>query len=87
MLSGDDWRDLFRRFRSQIRVIHLSDIRGSEDRHAPFRDGGTLNLETILGYIMEQGYQGVINFEILPDGPGGVRQTVRNIRQAQNLFE
>jgi len=87
VLSGDNWQDLFQRFKSRVRVIHLSDIQGREDLHAPFRKTGTLQLQSILEYLKQQAYQGVINFEILPDGLGGILQMFRNIRQAQKLFE
>ena len=73
--------------KEQIRVIHLSDIKGRDDLHAPFRESGTLKLQSILDHLKGNGYQGVINFEILPDGLGGIRHLFKNIRQAQKLFE
>ncbi|NQT24429.1 TIM barrel protein [candidate division KSB1 bacterium] len=86
-LSGDNWQNLFQLFKSQIQVIHLSDIQGREDKHAPFRDDSTLSLHSILDYLLEQKYKGVLNFEILPEGLHGIIQMFRNIRQAQKLFD
>lgn len=85
-LSGDDWQALFQHFGLQIRVIHLSDTAGDEDRHAPFRADGTLPLESILDYLLEQNYQGILNFEILPEGLQDVRHMFLNIRKAQRVF-
>jgi sugar phosphate isomerase/epimerase len=86
-LSGDEWQDMFRHFGSQIRVIHLSEIRGTEDRHAPFGAESTLPLQSILDYLLTWNYQGILNFEILPEGFRGIVQMFRNIRQAKKLFD
>lgn len=87
VLSGQDWRLLFLHFTSRIKVVHLSDVEGSEDRHRPFGRHSTLSLPGILRFLARQDYQGVLNFEIMPVGSLGILDMFRNIRHAQKMFE
>jgi sugar phosphate isomerase/epimerase len=65
-LTNGDWQSYFLRLVRHVRVVHLSDCRNGEDRHLPFGAEGELHLPSILRFMRRKGFDGFINFEILP---------------------
>lgn len=84
-LTSGDWKSFYRRLRPHVRVIHLSDCRDDEDRHLPFGAGGELSLMSILQFLRKEGFEGNVNFEILPPSVIGVIQLFIMIRRLNHF--
>ena len=77
-LEGQNWEDYFHLFGHEVKVIHLSDCKGSVDSHLPFGMGGDLCLEDILRRLQNLDFKGFMNFEILPPSLATIHQLFKN---------
>ena len=87
VLAGEDWKKWFSRLVEDIRVVHLSDCIPPEDTHMPFGMGGILSLEEIFRLFKSEGYEGVINFEVLPPSAGELGRIFEDHLQAKAYFD
>jgi len=87
VLSGHDWTEFFHAFQSEIRVIHLTDCAAGADSHMPFGLGGDLDLDEILTFLLDEEYQGVLNFEMMPTGLNALDEYFGSILSAKERMD
>lgn len=85
-LAGENWVDFFHALGSEVKVVHLSDCREGVDFHYPFGIGGDLHLEEILKRLKRLGFDGVLNFEMLPPSPRHLDAYFETYLRAREFF-
>ena len=86
-LHGEDWVECYRAMKSEVKVVHLSDCAGGKDEHLPFGVGGDLYLMEILEVLKDEGFDGVLNFEIKPPSLGKMGAFFDTYIQARDFLQ
>jgi len=85
-LTDPDWKTFFRIVAPEVRVVHLSNPRHGEDQHLPLGRQGPFPLEATLAFLHNAGYNGVVNFEILPPSLFGLTRLFAMVRWLEQRF-
>lgn len=86
-LAGEDWRAYYRRFKSEVKLIHLSNCDDELDRHLPFGMSGSLDLDEILGSLADFKFNGFLNFEIKPPSLSHLHLVFYSFLRAKDYFQ
>jgi sugar phosphate isomerase/epimerase len=86
-LTGEDWQGFYQTLSSEIKVVHLTDCRDDIDFHLPFGIGGDLCLEEILKTLQMEGFDGMLNFEMLPPSLGHLDAYFKTYLRAREFFD
>lgn len=84
-LADEDWAAFYRKYESEIKVVHLSDCKDNEDLHLPFGMGGELSLQQILESLRIFGFNGILNFEINPPSPAHLETVFSSYLKAREF--
>jgi hypothetical protein len=86
-LTDPDWKTFFRILAPEVRVVHLSNPRHGEDMHLPLDRQGPLRLDETMAFFRDAGYDGVIDFEILPPSVFGLTRLLGMVRWMKHRFD